>query len=844
MTAREVVLLGGDAWRITGFVGDEWRWKRLAEDAASPNVIWHPARVPGSVVDDLARAGVLADPYFDRNSLAAEWVPQRTWVYRRTFRVDGSARGRRATLAFDGIDYEAEIFLNGERLGAHRGMFVPARFDVGERLRFDRDNVLAVAIAPAPDEVPQIGETERVRTHKARMNYGWDFCPRLPHQGLWDDVRLVLTGATRIADVWVRATPSADLARAEVEVRTALDGPDTDVRVEILGDGLRVGAGSGAAARIDVERAALWWPNGHGAQPLYECVVRAGDSDERRVAFGIRRVELAPNETSDRKARPYVFVVNGRRVYVNGWNWVPMDLLYGPERSDKLARLVELARRAHVNLFRVWGGGLIERDSFYDACDRAGVMVWQEFIQSSSGLSSEPSRDPAFVEMLRREAEVIVPRKRNHPSLVAWCGGNELADKEAPLTEDRSPALAALRDVVRALDPERAWFPSSPSGPKSSNSLENIRKVPDQLHDVHGPWEHQGLEAQCALYNAGTSLFHSEFGVEGMTNRETIDATLPAEGRWPATRQNPMWTHRGDWWINEPVVQKAFGGGIDDLETLRRCSQFLQLQGLAYAVESNRRRQWRNSGSIPWQFNEPYPNGWCTSAIDYFARPKPAYYGVARAYAPMALSASFPTFAWGGREKFAATVWVANATVKGYANVRLEWRLVGASGSEHARGSARVDVPKLAAARVVDVEPALTGVDDVFFLDLRLAELASARYVFSAATDLAPLLHIAPTELDCEPRGFEGGEDRFATRVRIRNAGARAALNVEIHDPRHVATAGWLYAEPNYFSLLPDETVEVQLEWRGDGTVRHWQLQAWNAEPRAQTTRREEIAVS
>jgi hypothetical protein len=116
--------------------------------------------------------------------------------------------------------------------------------------------------------------------------------------------------------------------------------------------------------------------------------------------------------------------------------------------------------------------------------------------------------------------------------------------------------------------------------------------------------------------------------------------------------------------------------------------------------------------------------------------------------------------------------------------------------------------------------------------------------VFSAATDLAPLLHIAPTELDCEPRGFEGGEDRFATRVRIRNAGARAALNVEIHDPRHVATAGWLYAEPNYFSLLPDETVEVQLEWRGDGTVRHWQLQAWNAEPRAQTTRREEIAVS
>jgi beta-mannosidase len=309
-----------------------------------------------------------------------------------------------------------------------------------------------------------------------------------------------------------------------------------------------------------------------------------------------------------------------------------------------------------------------------------------------------------------------------------------------------------------------------------------------------------------------------------MTNRETLDATLPIEGRWPATRQNPLWAHRGDWWINEPLVQRCFGGTIDDLDTLRRCSQLLQAQGLAYAVESNRRRQWRNSGSIPWQFNEPFPNGWCTSAVDYFGRPKPAYHAVARAYAPLALSAAFRTFAWGGRDRFNASVWVANATTTGYANARLEWRLVGASGAKHARGATHVDVRRLAATKIVEIEPPL-AVEEVFFLDLRLAELAAARYVFSATADLAPLLALGPTRLEHDLRVV--GET--AAELVLHNAGARAAIGVIVHDPRPAAEPGYLYVEPNAFDLLPGEDILVNLRWDGTGPLHPLAVETWNA---------------
>src|SRR5439155_9559402 len=124
------------------------------------------------------------------------------------------------------------------------------------------------------------------------------------------------------------------------------------------------------------------------------------ESDRQEIPFGIRTIRFSHNDTTDATALPYVLTVNGRTLYIKGWNWVPMDVMYGVERPEKLERLLNLVKRANVNLLRVWGGGLIEKEAFYNLCDRLGIMVWQEFIQSSSGIDNSLPDDPEYIGMI------------------------------------------------------------------------------------------------------------------------------------------------------------------------------------------------------------------------------------------------------------------------------------------------------------------------------------------------------------------------------------------------------------------------------------------------------------
>jgi beta-mannosidase len=661
-----VISLDGDDWEVRGCLGDEWQW-HVHKPWDAPG--WIPARVPGSVIDDLWRSGELPDPYHGRNSRLAEWVPERSWVYRR--RVAGPG-----TVRFDGVDHAALVFVDGEQVGRHEGLYEPFEVTLP-----GGEHQLAVVVAPAPASEPQVGRTSRVRVHRPRMNEGWDFCPRLVHQGIWRSVTL-------------------DPPRERFPVVKLEDGVGT---VELDGEVV-----------LRVESPELWWPNGMGEQHRYEV-------DGFRVGF--RTVEL----TDD-----LALLVNGVRAPIRGWNWCPIDPLYGVPRPEKLRRLLELASRAHVNLIRVWGGGLLETDAFFDECDRLGLLVWQEFSQSSSGMESVPSAEPAFLDALERDARAVVPRLRRRPSLAIWCGGNELD------ADDSTPAVAILEAIVRELDPGRAWLPTSPRGA-----------------DEHGPWEHQGLRGHSTHYDGRTCLLHSEFGVEGMTNRAALEALIPEDERWPADRTNPVYEHLGAWWNNAPLVQEAFGGRIADVETMRRASQWLQYEGLRYAVEAAIRR---GAGTIPWQLNESYPNAWCTSAIDWHGEPKPAYYGVARAYSG-APSARFATWAWRGEEEV---------------RVFASGRIVDLHGTVVASGDGEIVAPLSAIGT------------DVFVLDLH----GENRYVMTTTSDLAPLLDLPEAQVV-----LEDGV--------LRNVGAAAALGIVLGD---------------VIDLLPGESRAVA----GDGPWGGW----------------------
>jgi beta-mannosidase len=645
------------------------------------------------------------------------------------------------------------------------------------------------------------------------MGYGWDFCPRLVHQGIWRPVRLYLGGTPPRLDAVTKL--SADRAAGTVTI--AVPG-----RIRLLDGGTPVAEADGR--QVDIASPRLWWPNGAGEQHLYQLEVDTG-TGLVTCEVGFRHVELVPNDSAPPSAARYCFAVNGRRIYANGWNWVPIDPLYGVPRPAKLEHLLRLAAAAHVNLLRVWGGGLIETPEFYQLCDRLGLMVWQDFSMSSSGMGSVPSDDPSFVAMMASDARNIIRRRRRHPSLVAWCGGNELAASvpgrdDLPL-DDAAPVLGALHQAVREHDPDRAWFPSTPSGPRFLNRLDIIAEDPEGLHDVHGPWEHQGLREQNALYDAGTCLFHSEVGVEGMTNQRSLEALIDPAHRWPADRSNPVYEHLGAWWNNAALVERSFGRPLDDLGLLRRASQHLQFDGLRYTLEANRRRAFRCGGTLAWQLNESYPNAWCTAAVDYRGDPKPAYHGVRRVYETPHVCAQFTTWAWGGEQEASAAVWA-------WGDVdRVTARFIDTAGNvaatERFRVAPRGDEP-VRAGRITVALPRLGS--DVFLLDLRADRPggrppARNRYLMSRTADLGPLLDLPPAVLGlC---AVPGG-------VRLSHLGGPAALGLILADVRPYDAPGWAVFGDNMLDLLPGESRTVPLAWRGappDG--RAVTAEGWNA---------------
>ncbi|CAH1192523.1 Exo-beta-D-glucosaminidase [Paenibacillus allorhizoplanae] len=858
MEVKRISLNGSD-WLYKDFLGEDWIWRNAEKPQTKDYRWWRQGTVPGTVLHDLWQNGEVSDPYFERNSLLAEWVPERTWIYKKTFNIDASLLGRHIQLHFKGVDYEAQFFLNGNKLGHHKGMFTAAVFDVTDTLHYGGENLLSVVIEKAPDEQPQVSKTSYVREHKSRMTYWWDFCPRMIHQGIWDDVYLDVTGPIRIEDIYVRSQLSEEYRQADLTITSTFStGNPTEIRLEtrILSGDEMISSESNyhfvnkgetvLTSSVILSQPRLWQPNGSGKAHLYQVQLHIYEkvldehgkvsyqlSSSKETVCGIREVDWQRNDTPDPTARPYVLLVNGHKTYIKGWNWVPMDVMYGREQSAKLERLLMLAKQAGVNMLRVWGGGLIEKDAFYELCNRYGIMVWQEFIQSSSGIANKPSEDEGFIAMMVKEAEHIIPRKRNHPSLVLWCGGNELQDLENRPLDDEEPVLEALRKVVEALHPDSLWLPTSPTGRCFENSLINIEQDPTGQHDVHGPWEFQGLSKQYELYNKGTSLLHSEFGVEGMTHHKTLQHTISESKQWPATRDNPVYFHRGSWWINEPMIQSSFGHQLSEPAELIRASQLLQAEGLRYAVESNLRRMWQNSGTLPWQFNEPYPNAYCTSALDYFTIPKPVYYAVARAYQSIQVSASFARIAWGEQETFNADIWAVQTDRGRLDGLTSHWSLVGASGKVYAEAVWHGEVEANSAKWLGTMELPMKELhEDVFFLRISLMNDANEvicqnGYPFSGTANLVPLLSMQETAIRVEKVNLESGA---LWQLTITNIGTQAAFHTHLEDSRPILAEGFVYYSDNDFHLLPGKSKQIQVQWSAvKESERHLELSAWNS---------------
>lgn len=627
----------GGRWHLAPSVSEAWRFRRLHSErdqsvGAFARTAWIPAHVPGSVHLDLMKAGLLKDPNFGLNSFEAEWVSARQWVYRREFHAN-APEGGRLTLCFDGVDFEADVYLDGQLLGGVAGTHTPARFDVSFLTR-EEPHLLAVVLHEPPPEHGQLGRTSETRTLKPRYGYWWDFATRLVHVGLWRDVRLEWDEGTAITDVFPRVTLSDDLSSATVDVEVDLHGdPNVTVTAQLRHPDGTTERLEGRDLRFEVPEPALWWPHDLGGQPLYEVTVSVPGARRITKRFGIRRVRLVHNEASlTRNARPYTLEVNGVPIYARGYNVVPTDLI--PSREDvpgKERALAELARFSNANLLRFNGVGYAASNAWLDACDELGVMVWQEMPLSSSGTDNVPPPLKMFESQVRRDIPPLVRHLRAHPSVVLLGAGNELTDEHRRPADESNETIALICTLVTHADGTRPFLPTSPSGP-SYEMHPGAR--PEDLHDIHGGWHYRGVHDSYEMHAGNRSLVHSEFGCQAPSRSATLTKYLARP--WPMTDANPEVVHHGEWWLMAHRVEEVFGE-IHDLDTYVLVGQAAQGDVLRHALTWNRSRENECSAALVWQLGEPWPNAHNTSVIDYDLKPKLAFYRCKEANAPVAI---------------------------------------------------------------------------------------------------------------------------------------------------------------------------------------------------------------
>lgn len=627
---------------------------------------WIDCQVPGGVALALYRAGWIEYPYFELNSLKCEWIENRWWIY-ETVLDRPNLQGTRFKLCFRGVDYHAYIYLNNQLLGEHEGMYEAFSFDITEEFRKSQQLKLSVVIRHAPDEMGQIGYTSMTHTQKSRFNYKWDFGTRLVNLGIWEDVEIVAENDYVLGDVALNSDVEAGCGLISCSGTVEANVPDLKdltVTAEVSLNGTHVTQCNMPVEKgtyhavLSIENPELWYPNGYGTQPLYDVVLqlRCGDEilDTRTYQQGIRRLRYLQNENPPQGALPYTFEVNGEKIYIKGVNMTPLDHIYGDIPEERYEATVKAMAAMNVNLVRVWGGGIIEKECFYRLCDQYGLMVWQEFIQSSSGIDNIPSKRPEFLKLLKETAVCAIKSRRNHTCLSAWSGGNELMDKDNIPSNYEDINIAMLKALVEELDPGRIMYPTSASGPN-----EWQQSVPGLSHDVHGDWKYRGNPRHYETYAVADNLFHSEFGCEGANGMKSMNRVLSVQRRKPSHMDvDDVWRFHGDWWCTYDRDMELFGK-MEDLPEFVAGSQWIQAEAIRFVLEANRRRAFHNSGSIVWQFNEPWPNVSCTCLYSYFDDAKMAYFWSKKAYAPFHVSLDYRSLNPVMGSTFRGEVWLS-----------------------------------------------------------------------------------------------------------------------------------------------------------------------------------------
>ncbi len=637
---------------------------------------WMSCNLPADVRMPLLENGLIKEPLKADYCFESEWIEQRSWWFKKEFdSADVDLEDDIIQLKMEGLDSRADIFLNGIYLGSHFSVHYPFMYDVKDYIK-EGTNVILVRMTSGLEEVSDADLAElnyavcreqdnggKYRSDKRRAfvrrpqyTVGWDWGPKVVTIGITGGVSLEGHKHIALREVYVHTVEAAQTAK----LRVMLNIEDIDLigtrtgsyTIKISHEGKTVfnktydnqyltSGYNYLEQDIEIENAKLWWPNGYGAQPLYDIEVEAecqGRVEKwHTIRYGIRTIELDTSviEGEDRK---FELVVNGKRIYCKGGNWIPNDFIYARVTDEKYVTLLDEAIELNFNMLRVWGGGLYERELFYNLCDERGILIWQDLMFACTTM---PDHRRAFCDEVREELDYQTKRLRSHSCMALICGSNEVHwlfnHIENPhwgvqFKYEHQYGMSLMnkmaREIIHANCPTLLYWNSSPYGGVTPNS-----STQGDIHHWNTAFMSLNMEDRNEPkdYDKITAKFVSEYGYVGPCSRETTEEYMDGQ---PLDRGSKLW-----WWHSNvfergtvhAAIEKNYVDHADELPLDDYITYGGMVHGLMYGYSQEALKFKEHCfGSLLWMYNDAWGEvGW--TLIDYYLRRKISFYGVKHA---------------------------------------------------------------------------------------------------------------------------------------------------------------------------------------------------------------------
>ena len=799
--------------------GGNWQLQRASEVKESGEVLstadyqpeqWVTATVPGTVLNSYMKAGALPDVnHADNQLVASESFFNSNFWYRNEFEVPQDFKRECVLLNFDGINWKANVYLNGQKVGRMEGAFIRGQFDVTNLLK-EGTNVLAVEIIKN-EHIGAIKEKNKQSTDfnggilgadnpTFHATIGWDWIPTMRGRniGIWNDVRLTSTGMVTVQDPFVQtalALPDTTQATLtpEIIVKNHADKPVEGILEGKVGDiafqqSVKLAANEEKTVtfspdqfpQLNVKNPRLWWPNGYGQPNLYDAnftfKLDGAISDQKDFKVGIRQMDF--NEDN----HVLNLYVNGRRFIGMGGNWgfSESNLNY---RGREYETAVAYHKDMNFTMLRNWVG-MIGDEELYEACDKYGIMVWQDFWLANPA----DGPDPYYPDMFIANAEDYVKRIRSHASIGLYCGRNE---GYPPANIDK-----ALRQIVKEEHPGIHYISSSA----------------DDVVSGHGPYRMLPAKTYFTFEN-GNDKFHSERGMPNVMTYESFLRTYSPQGIWPQSDEWGMHDYtlegaQGATSFNE-IIAKGYGEPQNAKE-FTELAQWVNYDGHRSLFES---RSIHRMGLLMWMSHPCWPSMvWQT--YDYYFEPTAAYFAIKKACEPLHIQWNPAT----------DEVEVVNYHAGAHPGLTAHAQVLNMDATLAWESEAKVNSREDTTEKCIKLQFP-DNLTKVHFIKLTLKEgdrIVSENFYHRSLEEnnYQDLKQLEKVSIQADMRYEQAADGEWHAVISLENPASVPALMVRLNIVGQEDGQQFLpiFYSDNYFALLPGEKKEVRVRWKDEDT--------------------------